>query len=182
MNVKRFYSLFLWKRRLRRWFGKYLTPVGSVEFGDLRRLRPISITFGWDRGLPIDRYYIDRFIERHAADIRGRVLEIGDPGYTRKYGGDKVTRSDVLHAIPGNPQATIIADLTCADHIPSDSFDCIILTQTLQFIYDFRAALKTLYRILAPGGVLLATSHGICRISRFDMVRWGSIGASLLCL
>ncbi|HJZ80497.1 MAG TPA: hypothetical protein VKD91_09125, partial [Pyrinomonadaceae bacterium] len=49
----------------------------------------------------------------------------------------------------------------------------IILTQTLQFIYDYQAAISTLYRIVRPGGVLLATFPGISQISRYDMSRWG---------
>ena len=90
-----------------------------------------------------------------------------------RFGGDRVVRSDVLHYSSGNPNATIIADLTQADNIPSNSFDCIILTQTLQFIYRFGAAIDTLHRILKPGGVLLITSHGISQISRSDMNNWG---------
>jgi SAM-dependent methyltransferase len=156
------------QRNLNRW-----PPVGWVRLGFLRRLQPISKVFGFDRGFCIDRYYIERFLFAHASDIRGRVLEIGDDTYTRKFGGDRVTQSDVLHAVEGNPKATIVADLTCADHIPSDTFDCIIFTQTLQFIYDVRAAIRTLYRILKPGGVLLATFPGISQISRYDMDRWG---------
>jgi len=148
-------------------------PVGLVRFGDLRRIAPFSRSWGFDRGLPLDRYYIERFLSAHALDIRGRVLEIQDDTYTRKFGGDRVTKSDVLHAVEGNLQATIVADLTCAHHIPSDTFDCVILTQTLQFIYDIRTAVKTLYRILKPGGVLLATVPGISQISRHDMDRWG---------
>jgi SAM-dependent methyltransferase len=148
-------------------------PVGSVRFGDLRRLKPISRVFGFDRGLCIDRYYIENFLAKHAEDIRGHVLEIGDDTYTRRFGGDRVARSDVLHVQEGNPKATIVADLTCADSIPSDTFDCIIFTQTLQFIYDVRAAIRHLHRILKPGGVLLATFPGISQISRYDMDRWG---------
>ena len=67
---------------------------------------------------------------------------------------------DILMATEGNPQATIVGDLTDAPQIPSDAFDCAIVTQTLQFVYDVRAALATLHRILAPGGVLLATVPG----------------------
>jgi glycosyltransferase involved in cell wall biosynthesis len=139
--------------------------VGRVHFGSLRRLRPISRTFGFDRGLPIDRYYIEQFLSVHGGDIRGDVLEVGDDTYTRRFGGDSVAKSDVLHISEGNPKATIVGDLTCAAHIPSDSFDCIILTQTLHLIYDVRGALKTLHRILKPGGVLLATFPGISQIS-----------------
>jgi glycosyltransferase involved in cell wall biosynthesis len=139
--------------------------VGRVRFGSLRQLTPISRAFGFDRGLPIDRYYLERFLSAHAGDIQGDVLEIGDDTYTRRFGRDRVTKRDVLHVSEGNPRATIVGDLTCAEHIPPDSFDCIILTQTLHLIYDVRAALKTLYRILKPGGVLLATFPGISQIS-----------------
>jgi SAM-dependent methyltransferase len=102
------------------------------------------------------------------------VLEVGDRFYTKKYGGDRVTKSEVLHAVEGNPQATIVADLTSAENIPPDSFDCIICTQTLQMIYDIRAALTHLCRILKPGGVLLVTSHGISKIGRREGIDpWG---------
>jgi len=139
----------------------------------MRRLTPVSRVFGFDRGQCIDRYYIENFLAHHANDIQGHVLEIGDDEYTKSFGGERVTRSDVLHAAEGNTKATIVADLTCANHIPTDTFDCIIFTQTLQFIYDVRAALRTLYRILKSGGVLLATFPGISQISRYDMDRWG---------
>jgi SAM-dependent methyltransferase len=149
-----------------------------VQFGDLRRVKPISPNYGWDRGLekgmPLDRYYIEKFFSSHASDIRGRVLEIGDDRYTRKFGGDKVTKSDVLHYVEGNPLATIVADLTCADNIPSDTFDCIVFPQTLHVIYDVRAAMRHIYRILKPGGVFLVTTQGINKIGRHEGVDdWG---------
>jgi len=140
--------------------------VGKVDFGSLRRLTPISNTFGFDRGLPVDRYYIEKFVCANAKHIKGRVLEIGDATYTRKFGRSNVSQSDVLHLEEGNPEATIVADLTKADHISSNTFDCIILTQTLQFIFDVTSALSTIYRILKPGGVLLATLPGISQIDK----------------
>jgi glycosyltransferase involved in cell wall biosynthesis len=143
----------------------YYPSVGHVRLGDLRRLTPLSREFGYDRGRPIDRYYIENFLASQANDIRGRVLEIGDDSYTRQFGGEHVTTRDILHAVAGNSQATIVADLAHADHISSNTFDCIILTQTLHLIYDVRSAIQTLYRILKPGGVLLATVPGISQIS-----------------
>ena len=149
-------------------------PRGSVRFGSLRRLTPVSRIFGLDRGQCIDRYYIEEFLDHHADDIRGHVLEIGDDTYTRKFGGERLTKSSVLHVWNDNPKATIVADLTGEEgHIPSNTFDCIICIQTLQCIYDVRAAVQTLYRILKPGGVVLATFSGISQISRYDMDRWG---------
>jgi SAM-dependent methyltransferase len=82
-------------------------------------------------------------------------------------------RSDVLHVPPGGRRATIVADLTNGAGLESISFDCVILTQTLPFIYDVTAAVKTLHRILRPGGTILATMPGISQISRYDMDRWG---------
>jgi glycosyltransferase involved in cell wall biosynthesis/SAM-dependent methyltransferase len=147
--------------------------LGSVQFGELRRVTPVNRNLGRDRGTPIDRYYIERFLARNADCIHGHVLELDDDRYTRRFGSDRVTRSDVLHVNPTNPRATIVADLTDAGHIPSDRFDCIILTQTLPFIYDIHAVMRTLYRILKPGGIILATVGGITQISRRDMQRWG---------
>jgi SAM-dependent methyltransferase len=150
-------------------------PIGKVNFGDLRRLQPVDDDYGWKFGQVIDRYYIDNFIASHSKDIQGRVLEIGIDDYTIKFGGKKVTKSDVLHYVEGNPKATIVADLTQADNIPSDTFDCIIITQTLQMIFDVRSAIKHLHRILKPGGVLLVTSHGTSKIGRFlGTDAWGT--------
>jgi len=143
---------------------KHHPPLGRVRWGELRSLKPISTSWGLDRGQPIDRYYIDNFLARHSQDVQGRVLEIGDNSYTCHLGGDRVTQSDVLHIDEEAMHATIIGDLADADHIPSNTFDCFVLTQTLQLIYEVRLALKTVYRILKPGGVALVTIPGITPI------------------
>jgi SAM-dependent methyltransferase len=150
-------------------------PVGMLRFGSLRRLEPISRSWGLDRGTALDRYYIERFLQDHAEDVRGHVLEIADDRYTRQFGGDQVTQGDILHVKDTRPPITITADLTTADEkqIPSNTFDCIILTQTVQFIYDVPAALRTTYRILKPGGIGLYTMSGITKISRYDMNNFG---------
>ena len=146
-------------------------PPGGVRFGNLRRVIPISRYFGFDRGQPVDRHYIEMFLARHAADVRGRALEIGDDSYTRQFGGDRVTVRDVLHVNEHNPHATIVDDLASGERIPSDAFDCVILTQTLHLVYDIQAAVRTLHRILKPGGVLLLTVPGI---SQLDSGEWNS--------
>jgi SAM-dependent methyltransferase len=150
-------------------------PVAGVPgaWCDFRRLTPVSNVFGHDRGRPIDRYFIEAFLGRHETDIRGRVLEVGDPGYTRQFGGERVTQSEVLHAAEGNPQATIVGDLATGLGIPRDAFDCIILTQTLQYIYDVKAAVASCHAALKPGGVVLVTLPGISQIARWDADRWG---------
>lgn len=146
--------------------------IGGVSFGDLWRLDPIGRQWGFDRGDPIDRLYIESFLDRHCEDVRGRVLEAGDNAYTRRFGGNRVVKSDVLHVDPECKHATIIADLAAADHIPSDLFDCIILTQTLQLIFDVHAAVRTIERILKPGGTLLLTVPGISQINLWENPSW----------
>ena len=167
-------SLRKWIRKQQRIYKLQSVPVGKVDFGGLRRLSPISAVFGQDRDLlTIERYYIEQFLAANAGDIKGRVLEMGDPAYIRKF-GQGVTREDVLNYVEGNPNATIVADLTDAPHIPDDTFDCIIITQTLQMIFEVDKAIKTLHRILRPGGVVLCTSHGMTRVARREGVDdWG---------
>jgi SAM-dependent methyltransferase len=141
-----------------------IPAVGRVDFGDLRRTRPLCAHYGLARGLPIDRVYIERFLEAHRADVQGRVLEIGGREYTERFGGTRVTRSDVLDIDRRNRHANIVADLTSADLLDGERYDAIILTQVLQLIFDVPAAIATLHRLLKPGGVLLATVCGISSI------------------
>jgi SAM-dependent methyltransferase len=141
-----------------------------VNLGSLRRTIPVSPTdFGGNRGQCIDRYYIEKFLDEHTADVKGHVLDFADDTYARRLGGSKTTKVDVLHVCEGNPCATIVADLAQGEQIPSAIFDCILCTQVLLLIYDVRAAVRTLHRILKPGGVVLVTSPGIQKISRGDM-------------
>jgi SAM-dependent methyltransferase len=155
-------------------YNRGLSALERIDFGDFGKPKPISDNHGWDRGLPIDRYYIEAFLAEHAGDIRGHVLEAGDDRYTRQFGGTHVSVSDVLGIAPDLEPATIVADLASAEDIPADTFDCVLLTQTIQMIYDVRAAVHNVHRILKPNGVALITTHGISRISRREGVdRWG---------
>ena len=168
-------SLRDWLRAQQRRLKLQSVRYGEVDFGDLDRLSPISPIFGKDRDLlTIERYYIECFLGANRRDVRGRCLEMGDPFYINKFGDDRVTRIDVLHYVEGNKIATIVADLTDAPQILDDTFDCIIITQTLQMIWDLPAAIATLQRILKPGGVVLATTHGMSRVARREGVDdWG---------
>ena len=129
----------------------------------LLRGRPLSDRWGYDRGQPIDRYYIEQFLADHRADITGRVLEVKSGEYARQFGAN-VSELDVLDIDALNPDATIVADLAAAEAVASDSFDCFVLTQTLQYVYDLGSAVRHARRILRPGGVLLATVPCVSRI------------------
>ena len=144
------------RRRLRR-------LSRPAHLGNLRRATPLSNEFGYDRGTPVDRYYIEQFLRENRSCVRGRVLEVKDSAYTEQFGTD-VTRKDVLDIDPENPLATIVADLASPNVIPDARFDCFILTQTLQYIYETRVAIAHAHRILKPGGSLLATVPAVSPI------------------
>lgn len=143
----------------------------AVDFGSFATTAPMSREFGYDRGRPVDRYYIESWLERHAWDIRGWALEVGDATYCRRFGGARVTRQEVLHVHANAPGATLTGDLAAGGVLPAGGLDSIVLTQTLHLIYDLRAAVAELHRGLAPGGVALVTVPGI---SPIDANEWGA--------
>jgi SAM-dependent methyltransferase len=144
-------------RRLRR----LIRPAWPAP---LRRSRPLSECWGFDRGTPIDRYFIEQFLQENQSDIRGRVLEVKSKAYSDQFGRG-VERADILDVDPTNSEATLIADLANATGIAEDQFDCFILTQTLQLIFDVRSAVEHAHRILRHGGVLLITVPVVSRMA-----------------
>jgi peptidoglycan/xylan/chitin deacetylase (PgdA/CDA1 family) len=135
-----------------------------LDWGDLRRTDPVSRDWGYDRGGPVDRRFIESFVEQHSSDVKGVVLEVQEGELTRHAGGPRVTRSEILDVNAANEAATIIADLRDASDVASDGYDCIILTQTLHVIDDMAAALRECHRLLKTSGVLLATFPSASRV------------------
>jgi SAM-dependent methyltransferase len=137
------------------------------KFAYLLRLppAPISNAYGMDRGQPVDRYYIERFLEENRAAIRGACVEVRDAAYTRRF-GQGVTREDVLDIDPANANATIVGDLRRLDAVADATYDCVILTQVLQYIDDLDRAVREAVRILKPGGTILATMPCLQRTER----------------
>lgn len=156
--------------RLLRKLGACFHTPPPVSFEE-RRLQPVSRLFGFDRGMPLDRYYIEKFLQEHSSCITGEVLEVADDGYTRKFGHNVVPH--VLHVDSSSRGATITGDLSKPETLPEGIAGCFICTQTFNFIYDLERAVQGAHRLLWGGGVLLATVSGISQVSRYDMDRWG---------
>ena len=123
--------------------------------------QPLSEFWGHDRGTPIHRYYLAQFLQQHAADIQGHCLEFQEDSYTSRFGGERISKLDILHIDASNPNATIIADLTRPNAVPSDTFDCIVCTHVLHLVGEVDALVRDLHRILKPGGVMLVASPQI---------------------
>lgn len=144
---------------------------GLPRWGNLRRLRPFSDNFGWDRGTPVDRYYVDRFFARHRADITGDVLEIDRNIYTRRYGNDLRT----VHSVDISPasEPTFLCDLAhCESILPSEAYDCVLLPCTLQHFRELELCLRNVLRVVKPGGVVLANAAGLFRLDEVGLDFW----------
>ena len=149
---------------------RVLNPVDVSKLS----VNPVSRVFGFDRGTPIDRYYIEKFLGENADKIKGNILEIADSNYSRKFSKDVTSNYHVLTFDEPPTEDTLIkGDLTKPESLPANAMDCFICTQTLNFVYDVKAAICGCYHVLAPNGYMLATVSGIQQISRYDMDRWG---------
>jgi len=141
-----------------------------TDWSVLRRVRPYRAKFGGHRGKYIDRYYIEKFLATYQNSIQGRTGEFEGDEYTQKFGGDRVTQSEILDINEANERRTLTIDLAKADIVPENAFDCIICTQTLLFIQNVTEAIHSLKKMLKPGGVVLVTVPGISPIVRGRLV------------
>lgn len=133
---------------------------------------PICRNFGITRGTPVDRIYIEKFLDKYKLDVRGDVLEIAENTYTLKYGEDRLEHSYMLH-VKGWGKNVICGNLETGEGIKENQFDSAILTQTMMFIFNLDAVAKNIYKMLKPGGTALITVSGISQISRYDAENWG---------
>jgi SAM-dependent methyltransferase len=138
----------------------------------IRKLQPLSTKFGFDRGTPIDRYWIESFLKQHANFIKGNCMEIGDDRYTKQFGTDKVTHIEIVDINEQNKKATIYGDLRSIPQIKDNTFDTIVLTHVLGMIDDLDSAVKEIYRILKPGGTVLVTVACLAPIFEGNAGNW----------
>ena len=132
------------------------------RWGNLRRVRPFSDEFGFERGTPVDRFYLHRFLDRHVHLITGRVLEIQQPAYTRLYGRGLTATDSVDIVTDYNRTPTYLVDLAASEGvIPDASYDCFLLPNTLCVLRDIEGCLRNALRVVKPGGVILATTAGL---------------------
>jgi SAM-dependent methyltransferase len=138
-----------------------------ARFGDLRRTEGVD-GWGFGRGTPVDRWYIERYLDGCAPLVHGHCLEVQDDVYGTKLGADRVT---VLDIDPDNPKADLVGDLCDPQALPHQGFDTAIVTQTLQLVADPAAAVAHLVAALRPGGTLLVTAPVVSRLAG-DVDRW----------
>ena len=150
-------GISLMKSRLKQQLKKIVQPaIRLLKPSASIPAKPISNNWGAERGTPLGRHFIDEFMKGHQSDVTGVVLEIKNKRYSDSL-GHNIERADVLDVDESNGDANIYADLAAADIVPSDSYDCFMVNETLQFVYDLEAAAKHMHRVLKPNGVLLVS-------------------------
>jgi SAM-dependent methyltransferase len=130
------------------------------RWGNLRRTKPFSATFGFERGTPIDRHYLHAFLSAHRDQITGDVLEVQTTSYTERF-GRAVRRSDSFDIVQQFSPTHLCDFCHCEAVIPSASYDCLLLPNTLPHFRELDLALAQARRIVRPGGVLLASAAGL---------------------
>lgn len=133
---------------------------------------PVSRTFGSDRGTAVDRFYIEKFLKSNSDYIKGTVMEVANNNYTIKFGKDNVTKSIICHVMGWGKDA-IKVNFETGEGVRDEMTDCLICTQTLQYIFDLKTAMENIYRMLKPGGVALITVPGIKPLCEYDNNQWG---------
>lgn len=158
------YQEFLRKQFFRK--DRYINEINKMP------MEPVSRRFALERGTSIARYYIDHFIQANQSIIdKGITMEIADDRYTKIYAPNAEKRL-ILH-VNGWGENVIKGDLTTGEGIEPESVDCLICTQTIQFIYDIHAAINNIHKLLKPGGYALITANFISQISLYDYDNWG---------
>jgi hypothetical protein len=127
--------------------------IRNLRAVQMRRLQPLYS--GRSAGLSIIRYYWADFLEQHQADVRGYGLEIEETTTLRQYGGEKLIQADAIDLSAHNAEVRVVADLSRADAIAGNQYDCFLIPFSTAVIYDIEAALYHAVRIVKPGGVLL---------------------------
>lgn len=118
------------------------------------RLIPFCPEFGTGRGGSISHEYVDRFVMKNRDRVFGRVLDFGNRSYEKHFDSSKIISYDVFDIVK-TPVCTLRGDIQNCPEIPKESFDVIICTQVLEHVAAPEKALSELYRLLAPGGLLL---------------------------
>lgn len=134
--------------------------------------KPVSRMFGSERGKAVDRLYIEEFLRENTEYIYGTVLEIANRQYTVRFGGDKVRKSIISH-VKECGKDSVICNFETGEGVIDELVDCIICTQTLQYIFDLQSAIRNIYRLLKPGGTALITVPGIKPLCEYDNKNWG---------
>lgn len=160
-----------WKEDLRDKKNKLLSqlrkaryPIGTLNWGDLRRGKPFCNEFGFERGTPIDRYYLDKFISSIRHLVKGKVVEIGGALSNREqYGFENTSTYDAVDLL-SSPFVNICGDIHESNLLKPDYYDTILLFNVLEHCHTPQKVVDNIHNWLASSGYCLAIVPNAQRI------------------
>ncbi len=116
-----------------------------------------------ESSLAVEAWYAAAFLSAHRADLEGRLLHDGTAG--------PVTTADAPAPV------VVTGSLADGPRLETGRFDCVVLGAALARSDDVQRELEAAYRILAPGGVLLAAFPGIALVDGDSCYRFTALSA-----
>ena len=150
---------------------RFLFPSKST----LKSIKIYSEKFGFDRGTPIDRYYINTFLENLKLENSfNRSLEFGEIHYSDRFKvKEKYFLSHPAYETRAISSKQISFDLNSAHNYDGIKFDLILSTNVINFTKNPFVSIKHHMDMLNSGGTLVLTASASMPISKFDAERWG---------
>jgi len=150
--------------------------LNPVDLKSLNADSPVDEHMGFSRGTPIDRYFIEKYLSDNSKKIQGNLLEVAEDKYIRQFCTSPENSSFAVldfSSEVSTPPTKYNFDLEKPETCPEEEFDTFVCTNTLNFLYEVRTAIKASHKILRPGGCFLGTVASYTQVSKFDYERWG---------
>jgi SAM-dependent methyltransferase len=156
---------------LARW-GFLVPSRGKVNWGSLGAYVPISTGFGFERGTPIDRYYLNRFIEEVRSQVRGVVIEIGGSLNNRTVYNFVNAREYHAMDLIQRPDVDIVGNAEDPAAFPASSIDSVIAFNVLEHCREPWVVIDNALLWLKPGGALFCMVPNAQRIHKMPGDYW----------
>lgn len=149
---------------------KYITLEDINNVKKLPKI-PIHDDWGYRRGTPIGRVYIDKFLKKYRENVVGDIMEVGECTYSRRFATNGKSYTAIhVEDVEGCRKA----NLETGEGLKSEEFDTMIITQTLAYIYDIQSVVRNIYNCLRKNGHCLVTVTDIGHMGNTEREKWGA--------
>lgn len=123
-----------------------------IDWGSLRRLMPVCGNFGFTRGWPVDRYYLDQYIAKISNLVTGNVLEVGV--YVSDPMKKKFPHSKSFHAVDviKTDKVDYAGDIHERSLFSEGSFDTILCFNVLEHCKMPWVVVENMHHWVKKGG------------------------------